>query len=790
MTQYNPNIANQQDSDLLRVLNIFVHNKRIFLIFIIAAILLAFAFNHYTQSVYRITGSLMIMQESRPQSGNPEEFINSEIFGVNRGFQNELFVLKSTPVVEQTVKNLDLTVNYYLKEGFRYYDAYKTSPIRILTLQNHTQPVNVRFMVSIQDSKNFTIRVKKTDAVFTNLYTGENTYQKADWYFEKAGKFGELIETPDLAFIIKSDSSIRTYYKDEFIYGFDFSTAQAITSQIKSKLEFSVIDREATVIEVGFETSSKLKGIDIINELMDVYSTQNVNRKNYIANVTIEYIERQLGEISDSLNQTEDNLQQFRSSRQLLNVTDQATSMSEQYMSLQNQMAELVTRKRYYDYLADYISGNKDFSDMIVPSAMGIQDEMLNGLVSQLISAQAQRSNLIQNGQEKNPLVQRLQVQIENSKKTITENILAVRKTTEISIDEMDKRINRIKSEISRVPKTQRQLGGIERKYRLNDAIYNYLLEKRAEAKISQASNQPDNIIIEPANLLGIVSPNPKKNYLIALALGTLLPFLFFFYKSIMSEKIEYQGRIDHLTDAPVLGKIPHAKDKNQNVVFEYPTSSMAEAYRALRTNIEYRFRELSRKVILVTSSIEGEGKSFNALNIAMSYAQLGRQTILVDFDLRKPTSYFSDQMISPLGLSSYLIDKVSLKDIIMPSPHSKLNYIPSGPIPPNPVEMMASDDIPDIIEQLRAQYDCIIIDSPPLAQVADSYLLIDYADIKIIIARYNYTLKKVFHLIMHDLKEKGIENVCVVLNDNSIFNEQYGYGYGYGKKKRSWYKF
>ena len=439
--------------------------------------------------------------------------------------------------------------------------------------------------------------------------------------------------------------------RDEYIYAFDFASISSKTDQLRGQLDFQIVDQDATVIEIGLKTTSVNEGLDIVNGLMDVYSTQNLNRKNHIADVTIDYIERQLGEISDSLSRAEDNLQRFRSSRQVLDMTDQATGMSAQYMSLQNQMAELLTRKRYYDYLGDYISKNDDFSNMIVPSAMGVEDQMLNGLVSNLVTAQAQQSNLIQNRQEKNPLVQRLEIQINNTKKTISENIIAIRKTTDISIDEMKKRINQIESEISRVPVTQRQLGGIERKFRLNDAIYNYLLEKRAEAKISQASNLPDNIIVEPANLAGIVSPIPIKNYLIAFSLGLILPFLFFYFKSMLNEKIEYQGRIDHLTDAPLIGKIPHTRRKTMNVVFEYPKSRVSEAYRALRTNIEYRFKEKPHKVILVSSCIEHEGKSFNALNLAMSYAQLGRKTVLVDFDLRKPTGYFTD--------SGYFTDRI-----------------------------------------------------------------------------------------------------------------------------------
>jgi tyrosine-protein kinase Etk/Wzc len=790
MKQLHTTINNQEDSDLVRIIGLFTRHFRIYLLCICIALVLAFLFNRYAIPVYRIASSLMILENNKPQAGNADEYINNELFGLNQGFQNELYVIQSTPVVEQTIKNLDLTVSYYEKNGFRYFDAYKSAPFRVLVLQDHVQPVNIRFMVSIQDDINYTIKAEGDPAVFTNLYTGGNTFQKKKWIFEKSGKFGELLETPEMAFIIKRDSSFGSYVKNEYIYGYEFSTVASMTGHIKGQLDFSVINREATVIEITLRNSSSLKGVDILNELMDVYSTQNVNHKNHIANVTIEYIERQLGEISDSLSQTEDNLQRFRSSRQLLDVTGQASNMSEQYMTLQNQLAEITTRKRYYDYLADYISSNQDFSNMIVPSAMGVDDELLNNLVSELIAAQTQRSNLIRNRQEKNPLVQRLEIQIDNTKKTISENIAAVRKTTDISIDEMNKRINKIKSDISRLPQTQRQLGGIERTYRLNDAIYNYLLEKRAEAKISQASNMPDNVIVEPATTVGIISPDPRKNYIFAFAIGIILPFSLLFFRNMMNDKIDYQEKVDHLADAPILGKIPHGRKKASNNAFENPQSAMAEAYRALRTNIEYRFKDILPKVILVSSSIEGEGKSYNALNIAMSYAQLGRKTLLIDFDLRKPTGYFAGNEISSVGLSSYFTLKVELSEIIQHSPHPKLDYIPSGPIPPNPVEMLASDDIRDMLDRVKEQYYYIIIDSAPLAQVADAYLLLDYANIRIIVARYNYTLKRIFHLVMDDLKNKNINNLCVVMNDNKVFREQYGYGYGYAKKKSIWSKF
>jgi capsular exopolysaccharide synthesis family protein len=422
---------------------------------------------------------------------------------------------------------------------------------------------------------------------------------------------------------------------------------------------------------------------------------------------------------------------------------------------------------------------------MIVPSSMGIPDPLLNNLMSELITAQAQQSNLIKNNQEKNPLVQKLGIQIQNIKKTISENISAAGKTTSISIDEMNKRIKKTETEISKLPATQRKLGNIERKYRLNDAIYNYMLEKRAEAKITKASNLPDDIIIEPAKMVSLRPISPKKgiNYLIAFILGMALPFGYLMIKSALNNKVETQDDIERLTDVPVLGKILHNKYKTSNVMLEFPKSNIAESYRALRTNLDFYVRGGQKKVIMVTSSMEGEGKSFIALNIAMSYAQLGRRTILLDFDMRKRKIFFDEKGEPKEGLSSYLINNANLGDIIIKSPHEKLDYILSGVIPPNPTELMALDKTEKLITQLKNDYDYIVMDTTPLARVTDAYLLINHAEVKVMVARYNFTIKKVFFLVMKDLKQKNIDHVCIVLNDNRFNRDQYGYGYGYNNK-------
>lgn len=782
----NQEIHISEDNDIKRVFELFVRHYKLFSICLLISLFTAFLINRNASPVYKASSSLLIKEQSvsRSTSGDMNDFINSEMFGIDQNFENELWVLKSSPVIERTLINLELPISYYKRKGFTYLDAYKNSPIKVLLLSNHVQPVNVRFQVSIIDSNRFIIKAKSKNVPFRNFETDETAYYKENWFFQQEGNFGKLIETPDLAFVIHKDS-IRDKIQNGFIYGFILNDVGSLTNAYKQKLDFKVVQREATVIEISLKSHSSLKAIDFVNELMNVYSQQNLDRKNHLANITIGYIEDQLDEISDSLNRAENSLQKFRSSRQLVNFTEQADAISVEYRNLQNQLAELTTRKRYYDDVAEFLNTHEDYSEMIVPASIGIQDQLLNNLISELISAQAQRTMLIKNNQERNPLVQKLTIQIENTRKTISENIAAVRKTTDISLEEMNKRIQRIEAEIGRLPGTQRQLGGIERKYKLNDAIYNFLLEKRAEAKIAQASNLPDNIIIEPAGLVGNgpIAPNRRRNYALAFILGISIPLGFFLLQRILNNKLTPQDNIQKLTNAPVLGKILHNRKTTDNVVFEYPNSVISECYRALRTNIEFHFKDSSYKTILVTSSTEGEGKTFSALNMAMSYALLNRKTILVDLDLRKPTSYFLKDKSSD-GLSSYLSDRSSLEDIISKSPHEMLDYIPSGPVPPNPIELLASGKLKDLIDQLKMNYDCVVIDSSPLGQVSDGYYLIHHADIIILVARYNYTHKKIFSLIMSDLKNKNINNVSVLLNDNRAFSDQYGYGYGYKQKK------
>jgi tyrosine-protein kinase Etk/Wzc len=779
-------LQQQEEHELRKISNLFIRNYKFFIICLVLSMILAYLAIRFIIPIYEVSCSILIKEDSKQSSGNMTDYLNSNIFGKNLNFQNELLVLKSAPVIEQTIKNLNLTVSYNQKREFQWVDAYQEAPFRVLYSTNHVQPIGVRFVVKFEDNGGFIIKAESDKAAFYDYSKDEVVSEKKDWSFVKKDKFNNLIISNDLSFIIQLDSTKRSIDKN-IEYGFIFETVNSLVEYYSKAIEFNVPDKSAQVIKLSLKTSSPLKGIALLDELVTVYSKQNLDRKNHIASISLDYIEKQLGEISDSLSNTEDNLQNFRSSYQLLDVTDQVKSISDQYVTLQNQRAELIARKRYYDYVAERIEKNDDFTNMTIPASIGISDPLLNDLMSNLISAQAQRANLIANNQEKNPLVKKLEIQIENLRRTIIDNISSVRQTTDISLSDINRRVVQASDKITSMPGTQRRLGGIERKYQLNNAIYNYLLEKRAEAQITQASNLPDNIILEPAKQQGIapVSLNTMRIYILAFALGLGVPFGFLMIKHAFNDKITTDDSFDGLTDAPIVGKILHNKyKKTNNVMLEYPKSTIAESYRSLRTNLDYYFKGGRKATIMVTSGIQGEGKSFNAMNIAMSFAQLGRKTILLDFDFRKPTNYFNNQEDSISGLTSYLVKRSNLNDIIIKSPHDKLDYICSGPVPSDPVEIIALDETENLINSLKEKYDCVIIDTPPIAQVTDGFLLMKFTDINILVVRYDFSKKSIIKLVMKSLVQKSINNVCILMNDNRIKSDQYGYGYGYNKKK------
>ena len=320
----------------------------------------------------------------------------------------------------------------------------------------------------------------------------------------------------------------------------------------------------------------------------------------------------------------------------------------------------------------------------------------------------------------------------------------------------------------------------MERHFNLNDAIYTFLLQKRAEAQIARTSNAPDYEIIDEAMYFksGIISPNTKMNYMIAVILGLLIPFSIILVRDFLNNKVTDIKEVEEVSDFPVVGHVLHNKTKSNAVIKDFPKSPIADSFRAIRTNLKFFAKGIDKMVILITSTYSGEGKSFCSVNIASVYALLGKKTVLLGFDLRRPALYADFDLTNEVGISSYLIHNAEIDDVIQSTKLQNLDLIAAGPIPPNPMELIASERTALFFEELKNRYDYIIIDSAPLGAIADSFLLFNYSDINLIVVRHNATIKDALEMNLKNVESKKVGNVALLINDIRQNNSGYGYSY------------
>ncbi|HSH65907.1 MAG TPA: polysaccharide biosynthesis tyrosine autokinase, partial [Bacteroidia bacterium] len=415
----------------------------------------------------------------------------------------------------------------------------------------------------------------------------------------------------------------------------------------------------------------------------------------------------------------------------------------------------------------------------LVPSSMGINDNVLTGILEEYLRLNSERNNLIQNKQTQSPYFNTLTIKINNQKNTLSENIKYLINTNNIQLNTIEERLKKENAQISALPGTERKLVGIERKYKLNDNIYTYMLEKKAEAQVAKASTLTENDILESAKLTqpGPVSPNKAINLAVGFLVGLFLPFAGFGIRSLMDNTIASEQDMQSITKIPSIGRISHNKGKKQSaVLIDAPKSAISESIRTVRTNIDYFLQGKRNKVILFTSTMSGEGKSFNSLNIALSFSLLNRKTILLDFDLRKPNSYQSEVVPEKeLGLSSFLSGDATIEEIIVHSTIPSFDFIAAGPTPANPAELISSEKTEALIKQLQEEYDYVIIDTPPIGLVTEAFLMMKHADLKIFVVREKVTPKKQLASIMTEMESKKIENIYWLLNDVDMRDTYYG---------------
>ncbi|RPH33463.1 MAG: polysaccharide biosynthesis tyrosine autokinase [Bacteroidales bacterium] len=763
--------------DFKRVLAIIFRNWHWFLISFIVFIAAAILWNSFTTPIYKVEAKILINDEGSTFM-DPQMMISQSFSPNSFKVRNEMQVLGSYSLTSEALQNLPLEANWWYKEGFHTRLIYPP-PFRVIVDSTHFQ--NKKVVVSLFSLDETKVVISYTDH--------ESELQVVDTV-----EHGAYFESTSFRFQILPNSNQKIGKK----YLFALNQKEVLISCF-NKIQL-VDEKYSSTITIRFNDQSPQRAADFLDALSLSFLNRGVKRKNLIALNTIRFIENQLGDVTDSLRYSEEKLEAFRRIKGATNLDYQTEKAYELLDDVERDKAQAVIFLNYYDYLKSSITQNLELNKLVVPSSMGINDGVLNKLVLDLIQFYSEKAEITVNSKKDNPMLGAIDYRIEERKKAILETINGLIYSTKISIKNLDDRILKYQMEVSKIPEKEKELLSFQRNFKLNDEIYTFLLKKRSELQIASASNFPENEVLDDAsvNRAVIVSPNKRLNYLMAILLSMALPFLIIYLRSQLIDKFEDSSQLDGL-GYPIVGELIHSDLTGPFVVNQEHISVFTDSYRLLRTNIKFIVGGGESKVILVTSTFAKEGKSFVSRNVAASFALAGHKTILINCDLRKPEKEHFLQK-NTAGLSSYLSNNSGLEELIHRSEVENLWFISSGLVPPNATELIDSPRMIELLGELKKRYAIIIVDSPPIGIVADSFIIAQHADLLLFIVRFNHSRIKSVEKILDSISQKEFKKIAIAANDLSskyfgygYYGYNYGYGYHYGnseKKKKSGNRF
>ncbi len=771
--------------------------RRLYVVTFILFILFAFLYNRYSPVKYKNSTIIYISNDNQNafMGGSPDDLMQGfGLFSSKNIIDNEVEIIQSFSMIKKVINGLDMKTNYYSTRNtpiaallgktplVRKKELFDDSPVKVVIDPSVPQAVYLKFDIIFLNENEFQLEANGDQVYLYNYIDDQVVSMVEDIYFKNRFKFSDEIKTRYFNFRVqKTDYFDKNYTRDNKL-SFYFNNTNYLTLEVQKNLSAEPISERSTMIRVSFKGNHPQKITDFLNNLSSVYLERSLEKKNKIASSTVNFIDSQISDIADSLSTAESRLNAFRTSRSVMDLSFQGQQAFEMLSTLESEKANFEAQRKYYYYLRDYLSGSEGGSEILAPSSMNVVDPILTNLVTQLLNLSAERASLLKNNttSQQNLFIADINAQIENIKKTLRENVNSTLNTLNISLNEMNYRISKLSGQISQMPKTELQLKGIERKFKLNDEIYTFLLQKRSEAQIARASSLPDYEVIDPARIAvaGPVSPKKRLNYTVAFLLSLILPTTIILGRDFFNNKFSEPDDVEAFTTMPVLGKIFHSYRKNKTVVNDYPNSSVTECFRAVRTNFQFFSEGGKKQVILVTSSTSGEGKTFCSMNLASVFALNGHRTVLLEFDLRRPKIHQEFGSSNMIGISSYLIDKAIIEDIIMPTHIQNLDLISAGPAAPNPAELISSERTAEFIDKLKEMYDYIIIDSAPAGILTETYLLMKYADHNIFIVRLNKTVKDTLRQTLKGLEANKLSNISLLINDIDVSREAFKYGY------------
>ena len=759
--------------DIVSWLLKFLRYWYLFVIISVIALSLAYVKNKSWTPTYK-TATTILIQDARTSTSRNDlsgGFQGLGMGGVRSAHINQMIMIKSFDFISRVVDSLDVNYDIYEKHRFKSTNLYKRSQITIKSTYVANRAYGKEFLIK-----------GLSDSTFSISYAGINHS-----YMDQLLRKGYLPSEP-FEMVANYDKPFQhsffflTVSKSDFFRSPDyevyvkFMSKPSLVGNYQARLNTRLLQEASSVVEVSITGKVEQRDVDFLNLLNREFAHQNLDYKNSSAERAIEYLDRQLAIIRDSIDSSEQKLNTFQATTGMY-TQNLSTTKSQQLISLEEDETELNLNKQYMSLLEDELNKDGFLTD---PSATGISNAPLSALV-------AQYNNLLKDTRELGPL-NTIKISNERRIEELTTQIKGMVQTLKDSYnltnEDLQNRLSKARGQLASSSKHERDLLTHTRDFNLNNSYYNIILQRRLENQLQKASNSPDNTVIDDPRVMGIVNNDEKKNnYILFLSIGLLLPFIFVSCKEILFKySIQTRDELERISKLPVLGTIEHSKRKDFMVVKNFPRSSFAEGFRNLRSRMEFMAKKEKPVSMLVTSTEPKDGKTFIAINLSSIYGMANKRVIVVDFDLRRPMMTKSLNFENKKGLSNYLISQVSLEDVIYKHPELEVDIIPAGVTPPNPSELIRSERTKELLEILYQKYDYVILDCSPVGLVSDAYFLARQVDVVLYVVKNEKTNRNFFRYTIKELLDDNISNIALIYNDVNIQSGYYGSRRYYGK--------
>ena len=749
-----------------------------FVVSIIICIACAWGYLRLTTPIYNISATVLIKDEKKgggaSMSSDLEKMGLEGFVSSSSNVDNEIEVLRSKSLAREVVNNLGLFVTYMDEDEFPSKELYHTSPVLVSLTHQEADKLPGRMEINMI--------LQPTGALGVQITVGEKEYRK------QFDKLPAVFPTDEgtVAFFANNDtlSAVcpENITKERHITAF-INRPFSVLKEYVNSLSIAPTSKTTSVVVISLENTNTRRGRDYINKLLEMYNINANNDKNEVAQKTAEFIDERIGIISKELGSTEQDLENFKRSAGITDLSSEAQIALTGNAEYEKKRVENQTQINLVMDLQRYMIGNEY---EVLPSNIGLQDAASAGAIDRYNQMLVERKRLLRTSTENNPTIINLDTSIRAMRTNVQATLDATLKGLQITKEDLAREASRYSRRINDAPTQERQFVSIARQQEIKSGLYLMLLQKREENAITLAATANNAKIIDEA--LADDNPiSPKKTivYLAALVLGVGLPVGVIYLIGLTKFKIEGRADVEKLTSLPVVGDIPLADEKTGSIaVFENQNNLMSETFRNVRTNLQFML-ENGKNVILVTSTISGEGKSFISANLAISLSLLGKKVVIVGLDIRKPglNKVFNIPK-KEHGITQYLTNTTAnLMDFVQPSDINKnLFILPGGTVPPNPTELLARGGLEKAIETLKANFDYVILDTAPVGMVTDTLLIGRVADLSVYVCRADYTHKAEFTLINELAENNKLPNLCIAVNGLDLNSRKYGYYYGYGK--------